>query len=142
MYHSLPPSLFLKSNSYDSSEVINKFSNFNWYWVAQHITGKLNSHIYIEFYRSSSSRRSGSVLQKSGVSSKKCSCMFLDKSSTSCRKSVTSIRSFGNDAGFLEWFLFIEILNASSTSFWIFLMILSSLNPLVSVVIKKKVLSK
>lgn len=77
------------------------------------------------------------MFEKSGVSSKKCSCMFLDKSSTSCRKSVTSIRSFGNDAGFLEWFLFIEILNASSTSFWIFLMILSSLNPLVSVVIKK-----
>lgn len=127
-----------ESSAYNTPEVIFTFYSFNCQCIAQYITGKLNSHIHIEFYRSRSSRRSGSVLEKSGVSSKKCSCMFLDKSSTSCRKSVTSIRSFGNDAGFLEWFLFIEILKASSTSFWIFLMRLSSLNPLVPVMKEHK----
>lgn len=77
------------------------------------------------------------MLEKFGVLLKKCSCMFLDKLFISCCKFVISIRSFGNDVGFFEWFFFIEIFNVLSMLFWIFLMILFLFNLLVFVVIKK-----
>lgn len=78
------------------------------------------------------------MFEKFGVLLKKCSCMFLDKLFISCCKFVISIRSFGNDVGFFEWFFFIEIFNVLSMLFWIFLMILFLFNLLVFVVIKKK----